>query len=462
MTCPDDNQLNLLSMGLLDAPDAGRLESHAQSCERCGERVRAVRRQHIELMRTYEAFDRDHDEQRETLMAMLPDAPPANRSGGKARRVVQRMGDFVMHNRKIRFTTSLIAAAACVVIGVVLFGSNKTFALDGIGEALQKAGSMVCRTTVRIDAMLLDLQFEGKTYMSSEYGSRTDMYAGDTLIASTITTLDGRVISGVPGTSQSIRVNFEDTSMLEPQKFRPDAFIDRIKSLTGDADADLGIKVIDGVEAHGFEIAGSKLGLSPATAKGNALKRSVARIWADRKTLLPVKFEVELPGPLGKGRMDIVCDQFEWNSELDPSLFDTSELESAAEGTRVLNVPAATEASLIAGLKEYSDVMGEYPNSLNFVMIGMEVWRKASTMTPEEKTRFADDKDGRDFMQRLMPLYAGTLFFQQQAVAGETKYFGQRVSPGDADKVLVRWGLEDGSTRVIYGDLRAETSPAGE
>ncbi len=462
MTCPNDRQLDLLSMGLLDAADAARLEEHVQTCERCGERIRAARRQHIELMRTYEAFDRDHDERREALMAMLPDAAPATQSGGRARRVARRMGDFVMHNRKVRFTTSLIAAAACVVFAVVLFGSNKTFALDAVGEAIQKASSMVCRTQVTIDAMLLDLQFEGTTRMSSQYGSRTDMYAGDTLIATTITTPDGRVVSGVGGTGQSVQVYFEDQDMLSPHKFRPDAFIDRIKNLTGDPDADLGVQVIDGVEAHGFEIDGAKLGMGPVTAKGRAMRRGVARVWVDTRTLLPLKFEAELPGPIGKGKMVVVCDHFKWNVELDPSLFDTAELEAAQEGTFVLNVPAASEAALIAGLQEYSSTLGEYPGSLNFVMIGMEVWRKTSTMTPEEKQVFAKKENEEDFMQRLMSLYAGTLFFQQQAEVGETKYFGSSVKPGDADAVLVQWELEGGGTRVIYGDLHAETLPASE
>ena len=35
-----------------------------------------------------------------------------------------------------------------------------------------------------------------------------------------------------------------------------------------------------------------------------------------------------------------------------------------------------------------------------------------------------------------------------------------QVEPGDAESVLMRWRLDDGSTRVIYGDLSADTEPA--
>ena len=42
----------------------------------------------------------------------------------------------------------------------------------------------------------------------------------------------------------------------------------------------------------------------------------------------------------------------------------------------------------------------------------------------------------------------------------EPEYFGATVGPGDSDTVLMRWNLDDGHCRVIYGDLRAETVPA--
>lgn len=39
----------------------------------------------------------------------------------------------------------------------------------------------------------------------------------------------------------------------------------------------------------------------------------------------------------------------------------------------------------------------------------------------------------------------------------EPEYFGATVKPGDAEGVLLRWKLDDGQYRVIYGDLRVET-----
>jgi len=39
----------------------------------------------------------------------------------------------------------------------------------------------------------------------------------------------------------------------------------------------------------------------------------------------------------------------------------------------------------------------------------------------------------------------------------EPEYFGATVKPGDSAAILLKWKLDDGRHRVIYGDLRAET-----
>jgi hypothetical protein len=41
-------------------------------------------------------------------------------------------------------------------------------------------------------------------------------------------------------------------------------------------------------------------------------------------------------------------------------------------------------------------------------------------------------------------------------------YFGDRVKPGEKDRILMRWRLDNGRYRVIYGDLRADTVDGDE
>jgi hypothetical protein len=42
----------------------------------------------------------------------------------------------------------------------------------------------------------------------------------------------------------------------------------------------------------------------------------------------------------------------------------------------------------------------------------------------------------------------------------QPEYFGDTVKAADADAVLLRWHLDNGDTRVLYGDLTIETLPA--
>ena len=44
----------------------------------------------------------------------------------------------------------------------------------------------------------------------------------------------------------------------------------------------------------------------------------------------------------------------------------------------------------------------------------------------------------------------------------EPEYFGATVKPGDSEAILLKWKLDDGRYRVIYGDLRAETVDSKE
>lgn len=42
----------------------------------------------------------------------------------------------------------------------------------------------------------------------------------------------------------------------------------------------------------------------------------------------------------------------------------------------------------------------------------------------------------------------------------DAAYYGKTVGSNDKDKILLRWKLDDGNYRVIYGDLHSETVAA--
>jgi hypothetical protein len=240
------------------------------------------------------------------------------------------------------------------------------------------------------------------------------------------------------------------------------------------------------VRAKGFQIAAEKLDMGHMPDMPGTVD-----VWVDPQTELPVLVEASM-GP-GEGlKVRIVVEDFRWNEELDPKLFQTEPPEGYADLTlaptsdgkeRPIGVPedspeghpkgmiAVTVASpeeqaeaISLGLKTYAELCGgSYPREAR----------------PSAKTALADMAkaagiplpSSADFRLRKEQVPAALAikrakrgfnwldwFFLQGADAAA--YYGSSAGPNDKDKVLVRWKLEDGRYEVIYGDLRAETVTA--
>ena len=450
-------------MNLLEPQRVARMEKHLACCDACKKRFAHARRNHASLLRTYEAFDQDHDELREKLLASLPgETPQPSRSG--AFRRVRRLGEKMMTNPKVRFATATLSVAACLTVAFVMVGgSSRSMALDRIGEAIQQTRSMTAHVSLNITGGSTATSMTGKMYLSSEFGSRTDIYSGEELFMTTIQPIDGPAVSGRPGGPASFRITRQDASAQDTPLLSPDDFIAKLQDLTGTAKTELGPSVIEDRDVLGFEIDGDPFALSVARAGGTGEDTApTVELWVDRETFLPVRYTISMPGMEKGSTMTVVCDRFHWNVDLDASLFDTSTFDTETAPKFDLKIPSATEDSLIAGLRLYSEIVeGEYPIALDFTKIMKDFYQRASVTDGRTPKKIKGPSDPRQMMGKLLPLYAGTIFFRKMVTSGvPAEYFGPDVAPGDANAVLVRWQLDDGRWRVIYGDLRAETLPA--
>ncbi|KKM15865.1 hypothetical protein LCGC14_1691780, partial [marine sediment metagenome] len=92
----------------------------------------------------------------------------------------------------------------------------------------------------------------------------------------------------------------------------------KLGDFSGQADRDLGIKEINGRKSRGFEINMKELMRIPPGVS----EKSMAEIWIDSESSLPVfvQFNIE------EGRMKNTMrfQDFRWNIDLDPKLFDTT------------------------------------------------------------------------------------------------------------------------------------------
>jgi outer membrane lipoprotein-sorting protein len=483
MKCPSAEQWDLLAMDVLEGGEVQQMLAHARSCLACRERVQAARREHTERLRMYEAFDRDHDELREQLMAVLPDELPSAREGRLAR-AGHRLGGVAMSlNRSAgRRAAAVLVPAACIVIAVAIFLAPKQSAFAAALEHMRQASTIVARFQEFINDAD-EPMLEGQLSLSAEHGMRFEVSMGGLPFAQAPGVLsgaaagetsmlifrepDGPLVMVQPSLKLVMRMHGVDQLSADPQRTSPDEFIRKFLEMTGEADRLLGRSVIDGHEVEGFEVSGEKLGLEfggstsqEAGTDESAGSNAAARLWVDVNSGLPVRMEVELGVAFLKMHVLAVYDQFEWDVPLEAELF----VPEIPEGARTidLTIPPMTEQTLLDGLRVYAEIAGRYPTSLDPVSVSAGLamaWAASGKLEIDPEDPASVFSTG--LVQDCMTVTVGCGFCRQLAADGhEPEYFGDIVTPEDADEVLLHWRLDDGQMRVIYGDLRVETLPA--
>jgi hypothetical protein len=456
MSCPNTSDWDLLAMEALEADQAEELLTHARACPQCRARYEAARRDHIQRVRMYEAFDRQHDELREQLMAALPADGPARSSADPLVRGWHRLGDcFMLINKSApRRIAAVLLPAACVLLAVLLLvhpGVQKSAFAAAI-ERFQRARTIVCRISMPegLEVQGVRLQAEGKLYISDEYGSYSTISMNGMEVTRSYAPVTGPMIIVQPITRTYMKLDVSEVACMDMQEQTPAAFVDALRKLTDGAATELPPQMIEGQPAIGYHIPGEKLGFPPPRSPD--AEAAYAELWVDSQTRLPVKFMLSMPMPDQDMPLIMMYDQFEWDVPLEPSLFEPQLGEDYTEVDARLARPS--EAALLNALRLIAKWTDEYPPDLSPV----SVLGRLHTMVPESK--LADfDKLGQAGLIRLgVEIGGGTMYYMKLVREGhEPEYFGDQVTPADADKVLMRWKLDDGHTRVIYGDLRAET-----
>ena len=156
--------------------------------------------------------------------------------------------------------------------------------------------------------------------------------------------------------------------------------------------------------------------------------------------------------------IQMVYDQFEWDTPLDPKLFKP---DIPADYTRIdVSTPTVIdEAALLKGLQNYADLAGKYPPAMDATTLSTDLASSiGERMVKSMLGRGPKMPDQQTMMQKSVEIGVGMKFYQKLISDGcSPEYHGEMVSPGRGDAVLLRWKLPSGQWRVIYGDLRVET-----
>ncbi len=213
-------------------------------------------------------------------------------------------------------------------------------------------------------------------------------------------------------------------------------------------------KEIRGVKAEGFTVPWSSIVGDDTHADARI------QVWLNPATTLPVR--VDLVGLDPRGAIVMRLESFRWGVQ-DPKLFDASAPAGYAKmPTSDVKAEEITEY-LVYGLSTFSKYNnGKYP-AVKFVYGDEqgEALRKLMGMSrdalgwaqPSKNLKWQNPKDG-EFAHGS---YGLSWINVIQRDFPEGVYNGKTVTPQDATKVLVRWQLDDGDYRVIFGDLSSAT-----
>jgi hypothetical protein len=359
-------------------------------------------------------------------------------------------------------TKLAMAAVVIIAVGLAIYyfaggGTKSCCAWPLIADKVAQIKTCVYSTHVRqtIGPQGSQIDVNGISYLSSEYGNRSDTYMNGSLAMQMYMRTDDKVsIMVMPSEKKYMRMVLTDEMLNQSKKQSQDPRDMLTTFMTGQI-KELGTKVIDNVEVKGMEV------VDPPSVRG-VYGSFIGRLWVDVATEYPVSIEIETE--IGTGadatKMQIVMDDFVWGEELDPGVFEPN---IPADYTMMAEVkmPGQDEASAIEGLRAFAEITdGRYPSQMNVMTLtkeSAEVYGKKFGAAGTKPT----DEQMQQMTSTMVKFQAPVMFYTKLARDGnDPNYYGKDVTAGDANAVLMTWKISNDSHRVIYGDLSVENVSA--
>jgi len=401
----------------------------------------------------------------ETLVENVMNRINASSIAGPSNGPAQNIWRTIMKNP----ITKLAAAAAIII---ACFTGLHFWKSTGSGIALADVLTRIEQVTGYMYQMSSTITRQGTTtnststvLISQDHGVRTikqgiDPNNGEIQDVSTLYILPRRnsLIRIDHGKKTYTRIKFKDatTENHEEEDNDPRTIIKQFLSCDHNS---LGQSVIDGVTVEGFQTTDPayKGGFSEQSALFAARREKVdGKIWVDVNTFLPVRSEEEIVTKGGKSIYKVSYD-FRWNVVVNPDDFEPNIPADYRSPVGDFIIPALDEENAIKGLRQFADAVGKYPASCMAIAeehkrhTGFDL-NSYKDLSDEEKTRK---------MSELISLVVSRYFYKYLVEENKDPvYYGETVGPDDTDKVLLRWKLDDGQYRVIFGDLHANTVTA--
>lgn len=198
----------------------------------------------------------------------------------------------------------------------------------------------------------------------------------------------------------------------------------------------LGEKVVDGKPTQGFRV---ENGASPMT------------LWVDETSKLPVRIESTMVGP---PKTAVVMTNYQFNIDLDESLFRLDVPEGYTVTENDMDVTPADESDFLDSLRTVCEVAdGTFPDSID--TIGLSVIAAKYV----KKMGLGKDGPNKEQMQAIFKLTRGLTFVTRLPVDSEAHYAGQGVKLNEGGRVIF-WYRPEGEQqyRVVHADLKVSNA----
>ena len=364
---------------------------------------------------------------------------------------------IIMNNKMAK-----LAAAAVILMGVFvgfeIFSGTSSVSWAQVRQQVAAVKAVMYKAKVNATENGQPFQLQIEATLADEHGTRMDTYMGEQLLGRSFTLADKKThIYIMPAQKKYIEVELTEKIRIEngDPKLIVEAF------LKGDY-KELGRREINGVTLEGIQshdvsptagVPGGR-GLMEAL-KGESSAKVLASLWVDIATGWPVEITMDIADENGGELMTIVVSDFQWDAQIDPATF-ASVIPEGYELMYKVNAENLEEGNqLVEGLKYFAQINdGKYPAKLSIREVVGEIG-------DIYRAKSGDPSFQIDDAQVSTLKYGAQYFGTLQTEGKEPVYSGATVTAADVDKVLVRWKLDDGKYRVIFGDLRIEDVSTG-
>lgn len=374
---------------------------------------------------------------------------------------------------------SKFAAAILVIVGisaVFLFNSGPgSIALADVYAKVLQARSYMYKVSMSmsgmgelmgLEGMNNDINADLTVVISEQYGMKMENQMtvpgsdGSNQNVTQIAYLlpnDKVMVSIMPEQKMYQSIEFTD-ELLERTKQENNDPRTMIKQMLGSEYIELGQTEIDGITVQGFQTT------DPAYMMGSA-EEVKAILWVDVETWMPVRSEIW--AKISGMEISYTIDGFQWDIPVTAADFEYVIPEDYTKQATV-KMPEMTKEAAIEGLEVYSQFFGEYPKKIDMASLVPSLVKKMSEMIQNPQTEYAKalvekmnaaeaagDQNAMQEAQQVFNPITGLAMFHMKLLQDkkDVAYYGDQVTPDDADAILMRWKVEGDTYKVIFGDL---------